>query len=146
MYFNSSLWKQNGKICKAVGNHPVYCCINIVWGWTGKPALSLVSKINKSIVPNTEQLFFINPTRSCCNGSLHNPVTAFGFLLFLGGSTDPFGGFADFSSAAASASFPSSQGRFNLQIGFWFKGRKRQRDTTWYYWKSLPFSEQTVFM
>ncbi|XP_067160895.1 clathrin interactor 1 isoform X1 [Apteryx mantelli] len=27
-----------------------------------------------------------------------------------GGSTDPFGGFADFSSAAASASFPSSQG------------------------------------
>ncbi|XP_061216147.1 clathrin interactor 1 isoform X3 [Neopsephotus bourkii] len=39
------------------------------------------------------------------------PVSAaFGFLLFLGGSTDPFGGFADFSSAAASASFPSSQG------------------------------------
>ncbi|NXY40846.1 EPN4 protein, partial [Ceuthmochares aereus] len=27
-----------------------------------------------------------------------------------GGSTDPFGGFADFNSAAASASFPSSQG------------------------------------
>ncbi|NXX40469.1 EPN4 protein, partial [Tricholaema leucomelas] len=27
-----------------------------------------------------------------------------------GGSTDPFGGFADFSSAAASASFPASQG------------------------------------
>lgn len=27
-----------------------------------------------------------------------------------GGSTDPFGGFADFSSAAATASFPSSQG------------------------------------
>ncbi|NWW29750.1 EPN4 protein, partial [Panurus biarmicus] len=43
-------------------------------------------------------------------GSLHSPVTAFGFPLFLGGSSDPFGGFADFSSPAAAASFPSSQG------------------------------------
>ncbi|KYO22903.1 clathrin interactor 1 isoform B [Alligator mississippiensis] len=39
-----------------------------------------------------------------------------------GGSTDPFGGFADFSSAAASASFPSSQGTAtsgNGEFGDW---------------------------
>lgn len=91
------------------------------------------SRINKSILPRTDQLFFINPACSCCSGSLHNPVTAVGFLLFLGGSADPFGGFADFSSAAASASFPSSQGRINLQIEMLFKGRKRGRDATWHY-------------
>ncbi|XP_062443566.1 clathrin interactor 1 isoform X2 [Rhea pennata] len=38
-----------------------------------------------------------------------------------GGSADPFGGFADFSSAAASASFPSSQGTTsgNGDFGDW---------------------------
>uniref|UniRef100_A0A8C0B2B7 Clathrin interactor 1 n=1 Tax=Buteo japonicus TaxID=224669 RepID=A0A8C0B2B7_9AVES len=37
-----------------------------------------------------------------------------------GGSTDPFGGFADFSSAAASASFPSSQATSgNGDFGDW---------------------------
>ncbi|NWI97269.1 EPN4 protein, partial [Pitta sordida] len=38
-----------------------------------------------------------------------------------GGSTDPFGGFADFSSPAASASFPSSQGTTsgNGDFGDW---------------------------
>lgn len=111
-----------------------------------KNSADLGSRINKSILPNTEQLFFINPTCGHCNGSLHNPVTAFGFLLFLGGSTDPFGGFADFSSAAASASFPSSQGRINLQIEMLFKGRKRGRDAAWRNGKSLPFPGKTVFM
>lgn len=71
--------------------------------------------------------------------SLHNPVTAFGFPLFLGGSSDPFGGFADFSSPAASASFPSSQGRTDLGIAALFKGGRRARDAVWHYFKSLPF-------
>lgn len=136
MYFSSSLGKQNCKICKTVGNNPVYCCSGLYKYsvvMNRKNSADLGSRINKSILPNTKQLFFINPTCSCCNGSLHNPVTAFGFLLFLGGSTDPFGGFADFSSAAASASFPSSQGRINLGIEMLFKGRKRGKDATRHY-------------
>lgn len=82
---------------------------------------------------SAEQLFFINPTCSCCSGSLHSPVTAFGFSLLLGGSSDPFGGFADFSSPAASASFPSSQGRIDVGIAVLLKGGRRARDAMWHY-------------
>lgn len=64
---------------------------------------------------------------------LHSPVTAFGFSLFLGGSSDPFGGFADFSSPAASASFPSSQGRIDVGIAVLLKGGRRARDAMWHY-------------
>lgn len=136
MSFSSSLGKLNCKLCKVVGNNPVYFCSGLYkysMVMNSKNCANLGSRIHKSILLHTEQLFFINPTCSCCNGSLNNPVTAVGFLLFLGGSTDPFGGFADFSSAAASASFPSSQGRINLQIEMLFKGRMRGRDATWLY-------------
>jgi len=82
-------------------------------------------------LPNAEWLF-INSVCNYCNGSLHNPVTALVSLLFLDASADPFGGFADFSSAAASASFPSSQGRINLQIEMLLKWRKSGRDAMWH--------------
>lgn len=88
---------------------------------------------------SAEQLFFINPTCSCSSGSLHSPVTAFTFPLFLGGSSDPFGGFADFSSPAASASFPSSQGRADLGIAVLLKAGRRARDAMWHYWNPFPF-------
>lgn len=51
----------------------------------------------------------------------------------LGGSSDPFGGFADFSSTAASASFPSSQGRIDLGLAVPLKGGRRARDAMWHY-------------
>lgn len=96
-----------------------------------KTTVDLLSTINKFILPNAEWLF-INSACNYCNGSLHNPVTALVSLLFLDASTDPFGGFADFSSAAASASFPSSQGRINLQIEMLLKWRKGGRGATWH--------------
>lgn len=127
------LRKQNCKICSVVGNNPVYCCSGLYkysMVKNRKTIVDLWSRINKSILLNTGQLFFINSACIYCNGSLQRPLTAFGFLLSLGGSTDPFGGFADFSSAAATASFPSSQGRINLQIKMLFKVRERGRDAT----------------